>query len=135
MAENSIQNLWPERISTTEQTPPVVILRQQATMLGQRTRNVLIGEVKSQQSGQWSDVLYHNFYVKAPALGGYRFKLFFVTQKVASLYPVMAFSDAEAAIPNEVQLEEALRSVFASEKAPKKLIQSLMAQSLTPTTA
>ncbi len=120
-------NLWPEDFGTPEQTPPVVILRQQADMLGQRTQNLLTGEVESIQSGQWSDVLYHNFYVKAPVLGGYRYKLFFVSQKVASFYPV-TLSDDPSEIADENYLEISLRNIFSSEKT-KKIIQSLLAQS------
>ena len=122
---NSIVNLWPEDFGTPDEVPPVVILKQQATMLGQRTQNILIGDVASGSTEP--DTIYHNFYIVAPALGNYRYKLCWLSQKVTSLYPVW-LSDREQPLENAEALLEALRILFSSEKTTK-VVQSLLAQS------
>jgi hypothetical protein len=43
--ETKIDSLWPDDFGTIEDMPPVEILRQQAYLLGQKTRNVLEGAV------------------------------------------------------------------------------------------
>jgi hypothetical protein len=51
-----MESLWPEEdFGVPKITAPIVILRQQAYALGQKTRNILEGEVSS-----------HPFYMKPP---------------------------------------------------------------------
>ena len=46
MAHN-IPDLWPDDIAVTSLQVPVTILRQQATLLGEKTKNLVEGEVSS----------------------------------------------------------------------------------------
>ena len=123
-APAGIEDLWPANFGTSSVVPPVVILKQQAAILTQRTRRILQGEVLS-EAGE--ETVYHNFYIKASALDNYRYKLFWVSHNVASLYPVTV-SDHEGSYTDEEALRRVLRDIFASEKTIK-VVQSLMAQS------
>ena len=125
IASSTFEDLWPADLGATDVVPPVVILRQQATMLGQRTQNILLGEVLSEPGEE--DTIYHNFYIKAPALGNYRYKLFWISQKITSLYPIW-ISGSEQSLEDATMLRSALIAVFNSDNT-KRVIQSLLAQS------
>ena len=38
---DTIPDLWPDNVGTTELVPPVTILRQQAALLGTKTQNLV----------------------------------------------------------------------------------------------
>src|SRR5208282_1331360 len=80
-----VDNLWPEDFGVPKQVPPVTILRTQAALLGQRTKNIVEAEVKTAVSAP--DEFMHSFNLVAPALDFYTYRLFFVTHGLA-LYPV-----------------------------------------------
>ena len=145
MANIGIESLWPEDFGVSEITVPVVILRQQAYFLGQKTRNILEGEVSShpfwpnktgaavftQSVDEPNNALLHSFYIKALALGGYRYKLFSVTHKAIPIYPLnISFEGKTSEIDDEEEFCKALRNIFGSE-ATKKVIQALISQSLS----
>ncbi len=119
------EDLWPLDFGTVDVKPPIVMLKQQAAVLGQRTQNILQGEVSSEQLDD--NTIYYNFYIVSPALGNYRYKLFWVSQHIDALYPVW-MSGSEKPIEDEAALRTALMSVFGSEKT-RKVVQSLMASS------
>jgi hypothetical protein len=142
-------SLWPKDFGILPVTPPVVILRQQATLLKQMTNNVLEGIVYSDE-GDYGNVL-HSFYVKAPALDGYRYRLLGLSHNVSKPYPVQIIYDASSGfdfkagqmswrqaqqnsdIEDEVKLRDRLRDIFNSEDT-LQLIRSLIAQSQTDIT-
>ncbi len=164
-----MESLWPEEdFGVPETTAPIVILRQQAYALEQKTRNILEAEVSSypfhlktdgylsayestlsnltklgvndseeeeiiQSENEPPDGLRHSFYITAPALGGYRYKLFSVSHKAISIYPLsISFDGKPSKATNEEEFRTALRDIFASERT-KKVVQSLLAQSLSET--
>ncbi|NJM27682.1 MAG: hypothetical protein HC856_04560 [Pseudanabaena sp. RU_4_16] len=175
MTDTKIESLWPDDFGPIEVIPPVAILRQQAYILGQKTRNILEGEVSSQPSyieppikphkrtndavagtlslkvipsplfaasstedsdfeddeiihmgDKLPNALRHSFYIKAPALGGYRYRLFSASHKAVSIYPLSIYFDGKTGgVADEEGLRDALRDIFASEST-KKVIQALM---------
>jgi hypothetical protein len=135
MTNTNFESLWPpEDFRVPEITAPVAILRHQAYALGQKTRNVLEGAVvvQTNPSGGNAD-LEETFYIQAPFLGGYRYHLFHLNHKAINIYPLTIHLGEKPQEPikvvNEEEFREALRDIFASEST-KKVIQSLMAQSL-----
>ena len=163
---NNIESLWPsDFISSADTSLPVMILRQQAAILGQLTHNILEGVVESspvlmarkkpesifstnskrfnpnksylandQIPGEKviSDTLKHNFYIKAPVLGGYRYNLFYAIHKLDDIYPVDIYSPVfpnnSLQVIDEKEFCQAVSDIFNSEKT-KKIVQSLLAQS------
>lgn len=131
---SAVDNLWPEEIaSVTDELPPITILRQQASLLGQMTRNIIEAEVETTATNI-EGVLRHTLYLVAPALDFYRCPLLDVEHKVTSMYPAtvkMLISDIkQKKIParDEKVFKDALKRVFADEET-KKMIGALLAQS------
>jgi hypothetical protein len=107
-----MENLWPNVDTAPTVTTPLSILREQGAVLGQITKNILEGEVISETdeapessdsldntlriltmspvelraARQQDPVFYHSFYIKAPVLGNYRYKLLYVQHPI-TLYP------------------------------------------------
>jgi hypothetical protein len=91
-------NLWPAEITeVSEITPPVVILDQQAAMLGNMTKNIILAEIKSEKEAifvlETDDFLYkyefsYAFYIVAPILDNYRYNLLTIWHNI-DLYPVV----------------------------------------------
>jgi len=143
-------NLWPAELEVTKLIPPVTILRQQASMLGQLTSNRVLGDVKARD--EEGDVFTYDFYIVAPSLNNYRYKLLTISHSV-DLYPVIikveesiykeipqfdnkvASTVFEKKIGMSLQLDsepkfiEALRAIFNSSKA-KRVISALLVQSI-----
>lgn len=126
MATNQ-RDLWPVDISTLpDLRTPVSILREQASLLGEKTDNLVEAEVRSQ--GDKSSQFVHSFFLVAPALDNYRYRLFDVTHKV-DLYPVtISFLNTSYQANTEDKFVDALKKTLADERT-KKVIQALIAQS------
>jgi hypothetical protein len=125
----ALQNLWPDEFGVTETKSPAAILREQATFLGQMTKNLVIGQVGSESlNGRF----YHNLYLVAPALGNYRYALVAVSHDI-ELYPALvafefASGDREREANSEEDLQSVLKAVFATDKT-KRVVNSLLTQS------
>jgi hypothetical protein len=82
-------DLWPE-IGTPSIRTPVSILREQASLLGTKTNNVVEGEVKViEGSMSWAiswDFGYV-FYLVAPLLKNYRYRLLSIAHRL-DMYPL-----------------------------------------------
>jgi hypothetical protein len=132
-------DLWPSVIDVSSQTAPIAVLKQQASHLGEKTKNLVVGEVESRQLfdrlfDQDGFMLRHEFMVVATALGRYRRLLFWITQNPIEFYPLRLNSDIEPAfsdgirIDGEEQLLAVLRQIFNHPKTIG-IIQTLLAQS------
>jgi hypothetical protein len=127
------EDLWPSDLGIASIVTPAAILRAQAALLGEKTKGVLEAVVETSSVG---DQIRHQFVIKVPALGYYRYVLFVVRHPI-DLYPVVIDEDAArlpGIIPIEgmrLQDEDALRAwlrrVFASD-ATKRIIANLYAQ-------
>ena len=122
------QDLWPEDIAVTDLISPISILKEQAAHLGEKTQNLVKGEVVQDSANNQSFA--YSFYLVAPALQHYKYRLFRVIHPV-SFYPLMlAFdvSSSQATVNNQSELIENLRTFFADENTTK-VIKALIAQS------
>lgn len=138
-------DLWPEKIGVVRYKSPVAILREQASLLGQKTRNIVTAEVsEGDNGGEWFSYFFH---IVAPALGNYRYKLLSISHEI-SLYPVeisvedtifdeidrrfKAFrenTDIQYIVSNsEEEFIEVLRAIFGSKKC-FQVITALLSQS------
>ena len=134
-----IPDLWPDDIAVADSSKfPVIILRQQATLLGEKTWNVVEGEIRSNinERSLYPDrnQFIHEFHLVAGALGNYSFRLFHLTH-ADDVYPstihISEKKEEETKaiiVESDEELIEALRKIFASEKT-RRIINALIAQS------
>jgi hypothetical protein len=131
------EDLWPE-LNLAAAVTPLSILREQAGLLGKRTRGVLKGEVETWNPG--SDIA-HSFNIVVPSLGGYKYTLFSIHHPPTG-YPVYVDMALEASssggIPIEVvvrmsdenEFRNWLRHIFHSDEV-KRIVENLYAQAST----
>ncbi len=95
MEENKM-DLWPEDIGVkpVKQRAPVMILREQASLLGQKTQNLIKGSVHQKSNIQEHGRLDYSFNILAPTLDNYRYNLFSITHEI-ELYPAEISPDDE----------------------------------------
>ena len=128
--ENTSLDLWPNDIdidTMPDITTPISMLKEQASLLGQKTKNIVEAEVKSRDAGNGRISV--SFNLVAPALNKYRYELFQISHHGIELYPVsLAFSNTSYTAQSPEQFIEHLKKIFANEKT-KSVIQSLIAQS------
>ncbi|MBL8205930.1 MAG: hypothetical protein JNM09_16970 [Blastocatellia bacterium] len=128
--ETTTLDLWPTSIDIDKLpdiTTPISILKEQASLLGQKTKNIVEAEVKSTDAGNGRISV--SFNLVAPALNKYRYQLFQITHHGIELYPVgLSFSNRSYTANSPEQFIEHLKKILADEKT-KSVIQSLIAQS------
>jgi hypothetical protein len=76
-------DLWPANIADSKLTTPVAILKEQAALLGEKTKQLVKGEVSTQTTG---NLFVHHFYIVAPTLN-YKYELF-TASHVINFYPL-----------------------------------------------
>jgi hypothetical protein len=116
-------NLWPENIADSNLTTPVTILKEQSGLLGEKTRQLVKGEVVTQPTG---NLFVHYFYIVAPTLS-YKFELFTISHGV-NFYPlVMRYLNNTISLSSESDFKDKLKEIFA---APHTLnvVHSILAQ-------
>jgi hypothetical protein len=147
------KSLWPNEISVaSNEVAPVTILREQASLLGEKTQNLVIAKVDSRagetrdfvydimkplinevtQAKQLNSLFHDIFYLVAPALDNYRFELFRVTRSVEQFYPIRIHSDTLDMQGREIASEDELLKVLAgifSHPKTMKIIESILIQS------
>jgi hypothetical protein len=103
---SSINNdsLWPTDFGEVSDIPPLVILRQQGTALGELTQNIVVGRVET---------LAHP--------GGFDQRFFLYCGPLGIGLPLLQ-------VRHRIELKEKLRGIFARQKT-KEIIASLLAQS------
>jgi len=134
--ENAIDDLWPDEIAVADEpTPPITILKQQAALLGRKTKNLVEAEVRTEVT-DFQRILRHTFLLIAPVVGLNQYPLLYVEHPVDRLYPATVKvnpADASSSVrviptKDETEFKEQLKAVFADE-ATKRLISNLRAQS------
>ena len=85
----SPRNLWPEDIAVTDAVAPVSILKEQASLLGNRTRNLVEGSVSRRIDidSFGDDSFWYEFDLVAPALNRYQYRLFSIKHSI-NFYPL-----------------------------------------------
>jgi hypothetical protein len=127
---NTSEDLWPAETELTGEPAdraPLLILREQAAKLGEKTKNVVEAKVSAEPiPGQGSLLL--ELTLVAPALGGYEYVLLRATQPV-DLYPVkLEFEGAVWTANEEKGFKEYLENLFKSART-RKIITNMVAQS------
>lgn len=140
MEHNS--SLWP-LFSVDRVRLPQDLLNEQAGELKNATNNLLEAKVDySVTNDPWElhDILKFginnlskaSFYIIAPVLSDYRFRLFFAILSKLEIYPILIMSDLvdiRKVIYTEQELQDVLSLIFKSEET-KQIIETLMIQSL-----
>lgn len=129
-------DLWPAFAPAEGELPPITILKEQASLLGLKLRNLIEADVETGTT-DYQRYLRHTLFLVAPVLNFYRYKLLDVEHPATQMYPVTikvssddpANSASEIKAENEVEFKDALRGVFASAQT-KRVIENLLAQSL-----
>lgn len=142
-------DLWPNDLGLVDIKSPLSILKDQASMLGQKTQMIVKAEVgrgnveyyfrSANIKKEDLKKFFYDFYIVAPVLENYRYRLFGIMHDI-DLYPVEFLLDVEIEeeiIGEEVDLLVAhseshfidmLGRILNSNKT-KKVIRSLLAQS------
>jgi hypothetical protein len=123
-----INSLWPSNLVASTQRMPEDALREQARALETATGGVLRGLVEPGSHGEW---LTFNFYVVAPLLDDYSYRLFKVRHKVPNPFnPLEIIVDSKDL--RKVADEGAYKSelaVILGSKATRSIIGELLALS------
>lgn len=129
MSVSETKNLWPLDIAITEAIAPANILKEQGSLLRQRTNNLIEGKVVLAESPDPKNPFCYYFYLVAPVLGGYRYQLFSMLHDVG-FYPLTVDFDGTGyprLVYDADEFLNVLTEIFASEKT-KAIIGSLIAQ-------
>jgi hypothetical protein len=121
------ESLWPDDFGTTQTTPPVVILKEQAALLGPLTKNIVEGRVRSMQDG---GRFMHDLFLFAPALSNYSYELVRMWHDL-DFYPadlIYLPTSSRAKANTEAELKDHLRTFFAEPKT-RSIISALISQS------
>lgn len=127
--ENST-NLWP-KFEISKIRTPKSILEEQASFLGERTKNLIKAEVRPANTNS-SDLKFF-FRISVPALD-YKMNILSITHPV-TLYPIQVHSNIHnwhKSVNNEKDFFEVLADILSNEKL-KKDIENLLAHSLANT--
>lgn len=151
-----MNDLWAEDIGgAVVVKTPVALLKEQASLLGKKTQNLVIGKVVSvpnMHDSESNKRITHRFYVVAPALGDYSYTLFSVSHGL-DMYPLMVVvevnvfkelsddvkakrytlgfvvSDNAVSINSEDEFIDVLGQILKSNRV-RQVINGLLAQSL-----
>jgi hypothetical protein len=102
MAERR-EDFWPENLIDAADPEPLVLLKDQASLLGEKTRNAVEGVIKT-STGEGN--VYYALCLKADALGDYLYEILHIA------YPVLRGDDA---YPVKVQSSEGGPEVHISD--------------------
>lgn len=143
-------DFWPNEIEQTNITVPITTLREQAELLGKKTKNIVKAELVAlapsepvviERDGVQNEsrVFRYAFLLVAPILDNYRYHLFSISHPI-DIYPIRFYLDDE--IEQEVRLNNesptiasseedfsnTLKSIFGARKTVRA-VQSMLAQS------
>ena len=122
----TIENLWPDFTTDEIVRSPKTVLREQASFLGKRTKNILTGNIRTES---YRNQFSHSFQIVAPNLNNYTYTLFTIVEEDIFGFPCKFQSESSFSIKTEEELLERLKNIFSSDET-KKVINSLMSQSI-----
>src|ERR1017187_2549555 len=115
-------DFWGEILTAKVRRTPLVALREQAALLGPKTKNLVEATVDTRVS---EGTFIHRFSLVVPVLDGYTYELFAVTHGIR-LYPVRV-RETKLTLPSEAAFLSWLRRELSSAKT-KTIIANLLAQ-------
>jgi hypothetical protein len=135
-------DFWGEIVPAQERTP-LAILREQASLLGTKTKNLVEATVDTSVDARGRFV--HRFTLVVPSLSSYRYELFRIEHGVA-IYPIkvssevppartsrglaeelLAFGSLNPQLETEQEFVDWLRQKLSSDET-KRIIANLLAQ-------
>jgi hypothetical protein len=129
----STKDLWGELPVESEIKLPVTILKEQASILGEKTNKIL--EARVDPITIAGEAVAYSFDIIAPALSNYRFKVLYITHPAIFVYPLhIEFQEnvaghwVQAGCEDEGQFIEMLGQILSSELV-HKAVGALIAQS------
>jgi hypothetical protein len=120
------ENYWPTDFGVPAEVTPLTVLKEQATFLGERTKNLIEGRVQTKVEGE-AMKFRHSLYLVVPTLGNYRYFLLSVTHN-PTIYPIEIFdATSERAIMARdfEEFKEKLREILSSDRV-KRIVGSLL---------
>ena len=124
----SAENMWGEIHAPLDQRTPTSILREQAEILNQITRGVLIGTIEQEPTA--NNTLIYNFSITAPAINHHKFSILTV-QYSLTIYPLTLtdhITHVQRQCLNEETFTPALKSILSSTPV-KRVVAALLIQS------
>ena len=116
-------DLWPANIADSNLTTPVLILKEQAALLGEKTHDLVRGEIFTQTVGS---LFVHHFYLNAPTLS-YKYELFQVQHGI-NFYPLtIRYINEVSSLGNEELFKEQLKTILSSPHT-LNTVHSILAQ-------
>ena len=117
------EDLWPANIAESNMVTPVSIMKEQAALLGEKTKQLVTGEVVTQVVG---NLLIQHFSILAPTLG-YKYELF-TLQHGVNFYPsVIHHLNNSFQIKDEAELKAKLKEILAAQHT-LNVVHSILAQ-------
>jgi hypothetical protein len=119
-------SLWPKDIENQRTRAPVAILREQASILGQITQNLVQGQVYTDI--QENERFRYEFFIVSPPLANYQYQLLTMLHDV-SLYPVEIYTEEaiKLAIQNDVRLISEEYGEYIKAETEEELLAALKA--------
>ncbi len=124
----SAENMWGEISEPVNQRTPTSILREQASVLSQLTKGVLIGSLEQEVTA--NNTLSYKFAITAPAINNHKFAILTVQYSI-TIYP-LSVTDHTVHVQRQCLNEEAftstLKGILTSTQV-KRVISALLIQS------
>ena len=114
---------WGEILPAQERTP-LAILREQASLLGTKTKNLVEATVDTSVTPDGQFV--HRFTLVVPALSSYKYELFRIEHGVA-IYPIHTSEPPALGLETEQEFTDWLHRKLSSAET-KRIIANLLAQ-------
>jgi hypothetical protein len=124
----SAENMWGEINDPVNQRTPTSILREQASILNQLTKGVLIGSIE--QEPTTNNTLAYNFAITAPAINNHKFTILTVQYSI-TIYP-LSLTDRTTQVQRQCLNEEGFTSTLKgilSSMQVRRVISALLIQS------
>jgi hypothetical protein len=121
---NENLDFWPADLGGGDPDAPVVLLRTQASLLGQKVKSILEARVSTDAFG--GSGFRHTFELVVPAIS-YSYRLFWIQHGVDP-YPVTwTLESQQGTLASKEEFTEWLRGTLGSDRT-KRIIQTLLAQ-------
>ena len=124
------ENLWGALPQPDQRRSPKQILREQAAILSDATKNTLEGEVLTYHEKDAQGRIVLMLAINAPTLGNYRFDVLTVHFDPLLFYPAAIgdkFTDQFIRVSSEEELVKALRTILQSPRL-REVIAALLRQ-------
>ena len=120
------KDLWPDFENIPFVRGPIAILAEQAKFLSDKTKNILLADVR--HTNNTNGKITVQFNITAPLLNNYSYSLLYLEYDIFSYPCTIYFNGNRSEISDEKSLTTNLQSIFSNE-ITKRVIGSLLGQS------